>query len=467
MWRRLNQRGILGTTPIFVYYNQALRLPRNSARATIIFQKHKQIRMTGWEHHGGISQSPHRPYYWDHSIANTITNLTNDQILLFTNHVRNGSITLVSDGSFNPQLELGTAAWILESLDKTLQIKGTLITPGESEAQCAHHSELSGLLGGIRYVNDMCNKLGICSGNTKMGCDGEGAIILVSNFHQKINSSRKHFDMLGAIHNALELSPLKWEFHHIRGHQDDLLEFQDLGRDEQLNVMADTLAKEKLRSFALTVNWRYKRPINISYEQCSVDWTNQFGTRVRISSHLQKSLQSHIQHVSARKYWTKKKSISNYHERQIDWNLLHKSHLALDNHRHRWLSKWLTGFCGVGIMLQWYRHQSHSDCPRCGIPGETTAHIIQCQDNGAKILWATEVQKIERWMTDNDGHPEMTQIICSILRNWQSLRGSMNPEPEERTLILALHQQQRIGWFNFIQGFFSMQWRICQTEHLT
>jgi hypothetical protein len=316
-------------------------------------------------------------------------------------------------------------------------------------------------------VNEMCNKLNICSGDTKMGCDGEGAIILVSNFHDKINSSRKHFDMLGAIHNAIELSPIKWTFHHIRGHQDDFLEFQDLGRDEQLNVMADNMAKEKLSSFISTVNWRYKRPINISYERCSVDWTNQLGTRIRISSHLQKTLQSHIQQVKAREYWMKKKSISPYYERQIDWKLLHKSHLALVNHRHRWLSKWLTGFCGVGIMLQRYRHQSHSDCPRCGITGETTAHIIQCQDNRAKLLWAQEILKIERWMTDNDGHPEMIQIICSILRNWQLLKNALTPQPMERTLILAYHQQKQIGWFNFIQGFFSMQWRICQAEYLT
>jgi hypothetical protein len=91
----------------------------------------------------------------------------------------------------------------------------------------------------------------------------------------------------------------------------------------------------------------------------------------------------------------------------------------MDNHRHRWLSKWLTGFCGIGIMLQRYRHQTHSNCPRCGIPNETTAHIIQCQDKGAKTLWQLEICKMEQWMLNNEGHPEMVQFICSRIRDWQ------------------------------------------------
>jgi hypothetical protein len=271
---------------------------------------------------------------------------------------------------------------------------------------------------------------------------------------------------LGAIRLAIKLSPLNWSFHHIRGHQDDYLEFHDLDRDEQLNVIADTLAKQKLQSFSSSVNWRYKRPIHIPYEQCSIDWTDQFGVRTRISCHLQKSLQTHIQSVQARAYWVKKKQISQYHERQIDWKVFYKTNCRLPTHRHRWLSKWLTGFCGVGIMLQRYRHQHHSDCPRCGISGESTAHIIQCQENGARQLWSKEIQKLQQWMLTNDGHPEMTEIICSKLRHWQTLRHNATLDPSVHTVIKATTHQQQVGWFNFIQGFISMHWRTCQSEHL-
>jgi hypothetical protein len=85
-------------------------------------------------------------------------------------------------------------------------------------------------------------------------------------------------------------------------------EYRDLTQNEQLNVLADALAKQKLTQFATTVNWRFKRPIHIPYEQCLVDWTNQFGIQIHVSSHLQKTLQSKILGVAAREYWKKKKT---------------------------------------------------------------------------------------------------------------------------------------------------------------
>jgi hypothetical protein len=466
IWKRMHQRGTLGTTPTYTYYNQALRLPPNSDRATISPHKCKQIKLTGWYQHSGLPLAPHRPFHYDRGTTQDSSILTDELKQLYKDSLLTGPLRLVSDGSYDPTLKLGTASWVIESQHHQFQLRGNLITPGEADVQCSHRSELSGILGGIQHMNEICKSIKIDSGQAIMGCDGEGAIIMISASFEKINSTRKHFDLLGAIGTALKVSPIQWKFHHIKGHQDDVMGYNELTRDEQLNVLVDELAKRKLKQFSSTVNWRYRRPINISYAQCSVDWTNQFGTRVRISSHLQKTLQGYIQSVRAREYWNKKKSISPYYERHIDWTLSEKSHLSMDTHRHRWLSKWLTGFCGVGIMLQRYRHQNHSDCPRCGVSGETTAHIIQCQESGAKSLWRNGIKSLEGWMLDNQGHPEMTRIICRQLQNWQMKREDPHLTPSEGTLILACQQQQKIGWFNFIQGFLSLQWRVCQAEHL-
>jgi hypothetical protein len=325
IWKRVHQRGTLGSTPTFTYYNQAIKLPQKSAQATIQSAKHMQIRMTGWYAHKNITLDSHQPYYYDYSTIRDSVKLSKEREILLKENIYNGTLRLVSDdGSYNPNLHLGTASWVVESLDKQLQITGNLITPGEADIQCSHRSELSGLLGGIQYINKSCKRLNIHQGDIRMGCDGEGAIIMVSSFHDKVNSSRKHFDLLGAIHVAIDISPVKWEFKHICGHQDDYIMYQDLTRDEQLNVLADELAKKKLKQFITTVNWRYKRPIRIPYEQCSIDWTNQFGTKVRISNHLQKSLQRNIQGMRAREYWKKKKGLNNYQECQLDWDLLKK-----------------------------------------------------------------------------------------------------------------------------------------------
>jgi hypothetical protein len=139
----------------------------------------------------------------------------------------------------------------------------------------------------------------------------------------------------------------------------------------------------------------------------------------------------------------------------------------MNKHRHRWLSKWLMGFCGTGIMLQRYGHQTHSNCPRCGIPGESVEHIIQCQEKGAKDLWTSSIKQLETWMLVQQGHPELVSIVCTNLINWQLMRQITPIPPSEDTLHLAYTQQQRIGWLNFIQGFVSRQWRNCQAEYFT
>jgi hypothetical protein len=465
IWRGSTQRGVLGTTPLFRYYNEALRLPKHSKRATTLQYLKSQVRLTGWADHHTITSTITPAYYYDRSTISDSAIPSAAEEKLFAQYICEGNIQLVSDGSYNPDLQLGTASWVLESQDRGLHITGNLVTPGEEESQCSHPSELSGLLGGIHFVNKLCSKLNITEGFSKIGCDGEGAINMVSYIHDKINSSRKHFDILGAINNAILQSPVRWTFTHIRGHQDNYNKYHNLSREEQLNVLVDNLAKQKLASFATTVNWRYKRPIHIPYESCSIDWTNQFGTRVRVSCQLQKSLQKLLQGLKAREYWKKKKSLSNYYERQIDWKLLKKSHNSMDIHRHRWLSKWLTGFCGTGIMLLRYRHQTHSDCPRCGISGESASHIIQCQEQGAKSLWIKEIRSLEQWMLTNQGHPELANTICTTLCDWQTMQSTTTTQPSDGILLLATNHQQRIGWLNFIQGFFSIQWQRCQEEH--
>jgi hypothetical protein len=117
-------------------------------------------------------------------------------------------------------------------------------------------------------------------------------------------------------------------------------------------------------------------------------------------------------------------------------------------------------------MLQRYQHQTHSNCLRCGIPNESTSHIIQCQHNGAKILWNMEMCKLEQWMLDNDGHPEMVHFICNRLKAWQLMKDIIKPISSDSVLSLAIAQQQWLGWFNFIQGYISVQWRVCQSSHL-
>jgi hypothetical protein len=53
-------------------------------------------------------------------------------------------------------------------------------------------------------------------------------------------------DILQALHHEIAKSPIKWKGVHIKGHQDDNLQFEKLNRPSQLNVLADHMAKDLL-----------------------------------------------------------------------------------------------------------------------------------------------------------------------------------------------------------------------------
>ena len=69
-------------------------------------------------------------------------------------HVKesNSKVMIVSDGSFHPDYQLGTASWIITSVESWRHpMFGSNITPGPNNMQCSHRSEVGGLIGALRH----------------------------------------------------------------------------------------------------------------------------------------------------------------------------------------------------------------------------------------------------------------------------------------------------------------------------
>jgi hypothetical protein len=127
----------------------------------------------------------------------------------------------------------------------------------------------------------------------------------------------------------------------------------------------------------------------------------------------------------------------------------------------------MTSFCGVGIMLQRYKHQQHSKCPRCLVDNKTVHHVLQCPNLEARQLWSTALDKLEQWMTTNHGHPELVELIIMGLSKWHSQELiPLEFEILEPSLQRAYSQQRHLGWASFIEGYWSKEWQRCQTDYL-
>ena len=168
------------------------------------------------------------------------------------------------------------------------------MTPGEGSLQYSHRSELSGILGAILQMNDLCMKHKVESGRVELRCDGLGAVEIVRNLHDNINPNRKHFDIITSIQESLQCSPLTWTFAHVAGHQDDHCAVSLLDNWEYLNTIADTEAKAKLQTIRGLAHWKNDRAMDLPYEKCCITMTNPDGKEVKLGSNLSGTVYHYI-----------------------------------------------------------------------------------------------------------------------------------------------------------------------------
>ena len=74
---------------------------------------------------------------------------------------KDATFYLISDGSFHLEYEVRTLAWLITSSSNlSMQVYSNNIIPGPIDSQCLYRSELSGLIGGLIYIQKIyyiCN----------------------------------------------------------------------------------------------------------------------------------------------------------------------------------------------------------------------------------------------------------------------------------------------------------------------
>jgi hypothetical protein len=452
-------RGRIGLHSPYQYLSDALSLPPNTRRCTVYRDTRQRLRMTGSSTDIG---QPDDNTNVPHTILDNIKCKGSEEAILQS--IRNGTAKAVSDGSFLAQEKLGTAAFILEGDTPGDYIRGAHETPGAPDSQSAHRSEMFGILSIILLVNEVCKVNHIHHGHITAKCDGEGTIKILQRLYKVTKNTRKHFDLIISITKAIELSPLEWTFSHLDGHQDDHTSYEDLDRWAQLNVMVDKDAKHCL-SHILQTGTRLGPKIVIPYNDCVVSQLNQESDEYHpISSHLARSAMTHLQQSNIREYWAKKKNFSPQSTTTIDWAALTRS--AQTYARSKWLSKFVTGICGVGHMLKLWKHQAHSSCPRCGHADENTNHVLLCREASATHTWKTSLSNLDNWLKDNDSAPGLRSAVITHLKNWRDAITTTRYISGNRALDQAIKEQTTLGWNNLLCGFLSSQWRALQQQHL-
>jgi hypothetical protein len=355
---------------------------------------------------------------------------------------------------------VGISAFLIENetpnpLNRFIRVN---FIPGSPQEQSAYRSELGGASGIIATVESIASKFQLQSGSIIIGLDGEQAMWNASDKEDFLDPKQACFDMLSDIHFKVRNSVITYHWKWVEGHQMDKggVDFAHMDRWGQLNHEADQLARAYTLSCIQTN--QVPTPMNFRNE----------GWRCYLNGNKLANLNFDSLYVAiygdhTTDYWTAKCNLPPPVTR-IDWDICHSAIRSLPFGKRRWLIKHLTGFCGVGKMLErWNEDTSH--CPRCDQLNEDTTHLILCPALQAMATWETSLQGLSQWMLETHTLPSMRHYIILRLLRW---RLNQHPPPlpsyDEFGLFHAISEQTSIGW-NFLDGFVTTEWKTVQDEY--
>ena len=464
IWHRASRAGTVGQYPKFRPHSSTMILPQQCVRATVERDHNNTLRLSGWYHENqGLQQECQRLPHCN-NFLDDLDSIDSHSLESIAQAIKDGNLRMVSDGSYLETHRNGTAAWILEAPNGS-STSGRMIIPGAEAVQGSYRSELGGLYGALLHTYFISQRCNITTGNVTLGCDGLGAVNIIEKAFKTTKSNMEQFDVIRAINTLRAKCPFKVRLKHVKGHQDDSMNFYNLDRWAQLNVLVDSMAKLKLTDAMANDEFHQHRCDSFPHDQCTVAFCDDNRSpHTPIQSNLLKTIRREAGRKRVRKHWKKKRSIHEDTEHCIDWKVVHKSHQALDSINNKWLSKWMTGFCGVGKMMKIYGFQQHNKCPKCQADNETTDHVLQCPSYGTHCLWQKLMRALQTWISDNDGPPGMGELITQNLTAWRQ-NSPFPPLPIDRALRQATQQQDSLGWRSFLHGFIGKKWRLAIEQH--
>ena len=96
--------------------------------------------------------------------------------------------------------------------------------------------------------------------------------------------------------------------------------------------------------------------------------------------------------------------------------------------------------------------------------GQTPPHVLQCKGEGVQSLWEGDIEELRKWMNDQHLSHEFIDLITNALLHYHNPHVTITT-PSNQLLQQALHDQTRIGWTQFIEGFWSSSFLLSIKQH--
>ena len=467
VYQRVCTRGRVNKKNVFKYARHTNNLPIDAVRATVSIDRDNsnRYRITGWAPENPtptptLDEQEEQKMNW---MIHTRHNIPEEEWIILQLRERQ-PIMIVSDGSYHPEFQIGTSAWVITSATNTSRrVYADNLVPGQPHVQCPHRSELCGLIGAVRHIKLLCQQNDITDGQIEIACDGLEAFKIASRFQWNHTTNMGHYDLSSCLHQLLRNSPLQWQFRHVKGHQDKDQAIEDIDIWGQLNMVADAYAKVALwRSLDNDTEQPNMQQLRQAIPALQVTYHNR--TTI-IVSNLRKRLTHYIAQERMLHYWRESETFGHRHE--FDKEVLTHAARNIPIQLQIWLPKWTSGICGVGKWLARWKDQNHSKCPRCLTDNETVDHVIHCQHEDASLTWNSGIEDIKEWMINHNAIPGLAEAVGLRLTQWRNHLPITAMEQYDESVRAIITAQDIAGWEEVRYGALHPIWSQEQGKYLT
>jgi hypothetical protein len=355
--------------------------------------------------------------------------------------LKDGTAMAISDGSYKDTF--GTAAWTIGNQETASIIAGKAVCPGAACDHDAYRGELAGIYSIMVIMERFCDNHNIKDCAIEIGCDGKSSLETALEKGTKLFRDIPSFDLVAAIMQLHRNSPLTWTSRFVKGHQDD--EGHDLHSWATRNVLMDLWAKQQLAVAKSSPR---------HFSDKGEPWQLWVAGR-KLTSNISNQIYLAVHRADGISYWQSKPEVSAEVTNTVDWVAIGHTMKGVVRGRTVFVSKHMSGMCGVGKFMQRWQQWETDQCPRCG-EKEDSAHVWTCQDLIAREIRSKSLASIElllrQWNTD----PTIVHVLLLYLKSWQTGEGVQYQPPRE--LEAVIQEQTYISWNRFFEGWFSTRW---------
>ena len=276
-----------------------------------------------------------------------------------------------------------------------------------------------------------------------------------------------NYDIIAEILSCITDYPGKVSILHIKGHQDQKEEFDDLSIAAQLNCVAHDLCSQQLQKLIAAPS-TYDNPGHFPKQQCSI-----LHHHRRVTGPLQKRLKEICYTPAIEKYWKKRFTWRQIDIDNLDRKAFSRVFFSLTKPDQRRITQFRCGWLPVNKRCCKWMKDRTGICPCCQIcESESVNHLLKCSHN--KHHTGELYSSLQSSMEKAKFHTTIIECILDQVSRW-FFPHDIHPEQHDSPpdcLQDAIDAQTDIGWGNFLRGFIATQWidanaELYETRHDT